>query len=262
MPDLPPPASPPRPAAPPAAPPAWRRLWPLGLLLAGLGLAYALGLHRALSLDALATHRAALAGFVAARPVLAPLLYLGLYILVVGASLPGATVLTLAGGLLFGPWLGAAAAVAGATLGACLLFLAARHALAGALARRAGPRLARVAEGLRRDGFWVLLSLRFLPVLPFWLVNLAPALAGMRLAPYAAATFLGIIPATAVFAGIGAGLGQVLEAGGRPDLSVILSPGILLPLLGLAALSLLGAWWRRRRQGGRDAAPGGQQRGD
>ncbi|NOG72401.1 TVP38/TMEM64 family protein [Roseicella sp. DB1501] len=245
MPDSPPPA----PDAPsgPRPGPAWRRLWPLALLLAGLGLAYALGLHRVLNLDALAAHRAALAGFATARPALALLLYLGLYILVVGASLPGATVLTLAGGLLFGPWLGAAAAVLGATLGACLVFLAARHALAGALLRRAGPRLARVAEGLRRDGFWVLLSLRLLPVLPFWLVNLAPALAGMPLAPYAGATLLGIIPATAVFAGIGAGLGQVLEAGGRPDLSVILSPGILLPLLGLAALSLLGAWWRRRR---------------
>ena len=133
-----------------------------------------------------------------------------------------------------------------ATLGACLLFLAARYALAETLARRAGPLIGQVRTGLQRDGFWYLLSLRLLPVVPFWLLNLAPALAGMRLAPYAAATFLGIIPGTAVFAGIGAGLGQVFEAGGRPDLSIIFSPGILLPLLGLAALSLAGAWWRGR----------------
>lgn len=234
-------------ADPPAPRRTWTRLWPLAVILGALALAYALGLQRTLSFEALAEHRAALAGFVADRPVVAPLLYVLAYVLVVGFSLPGGAVMTLAGGFLFGPWLGAAAAVLGATLGACAIFLAARHALAETLARRAGPLMGKLREGLARDGFWYLLSLRLLPVVPFWLANLAPALAGMRLAPYAAATFLGIIPATAVFAGIGAGLGQVFEAGGRPDLSVILSPGILLPLLGLAALSLLGAWWRRRR---------------
>ncbi|MCO6418162.1 VTT domain-containing protein [Siccirubricoccus sp. KC 17139] len=232
-------------AAPSSA--AWTRAWPLLVLLAALALAYALGLHRYLSFDALAARRAALLGFVAAAPLLAALAYIGLYVVVVALSLPGAVVLTLAGGFLFGPVLGAAAAVAGATIGACLLFLAARYALAEILARKAGPLLGRVREGLARDGFWYLLSLRLIPVVPFWLANLAPALAGMPFAPFAAATFLGIIPGTLVFAGIGAGLGQVFEAGGRPDLAVIFSPGILLPLLGLAALSLLGVWWRRRR---------------
>ncbi|GGC53682.1 hypothetical protein GCM10011504_35040 [Siccirubricoccus deserti] len=226
---------------------AWRRLWPLALVLAALGLAYALGLHRVLSFESLAAQRAVLAGFVAASPVLAVLAYVALYVVVVALSLPGAVVMTLAGGFLFGPWLGAAAAVAGATIGACVLFVAARYALADTLAARAGPLLGRVREGLAREGFWYLLSLRLIPVVPFWLVNLAPALAGMALPPFAAATFLGIIPGTAVFAGIGAGLGQVFDAGGRPDLSVIFSPGILLPLLGLAALSLLGIWWRGRK---------------
>jgi uncharacterized membrane protein YdjX (TVP38/TMEM64 family) len=233
--------------------PGWTRLWPLALILGALALAYTLGLQRSLSFDALAAHRAALTGFVAAHPVTAPLLYVLAYVAVVTFSLPGGAVMTLAGGFLFGPWLGAAAAVVGATLGACALFLAARHALAETLARRAGPLMGKLRGGLERDGFWYLLSLRLLPVVPFWLLNLAPALAGMRLAPYAAATFLGIIPGTAVFAGIGAGLGQVFDAGGRPDLSIIFSPGILLPLLGLAALSLAGAWWRgrsRRSNGG------------
>jgi uncharacterized membrane protein YdjX (TVP38/TMEM64 family) len=68
----------------------------------------------------------------------------------------------------------------------------------------------------------------------------------MRFAPYLAATFLGIIPGTAVFAGIGAGLDQVFAIGGVPDLGVIFSPAVLLPLMGLGALSLFGAWWRRR----------------
>lgn len=236
----------PEPAAPPAAP--WRRLWPLALVLAGLCLAWAFGLHRALSFEALAEHRAALAALVEERPVLAACGYLAAYVAVVALSLPGGTVMTLAGGFLFGALPGTALAVLGATLGACLLFLAARHALAGALAARGGAAMARLREGLRRDGFWYLLSLRLLPLVPFWLVNLAPALAGMPFRSYALATLVGIIPATAVYAGIGAGLGGVLEAGERPDLGVVLSPGILLPLAGLAALSLLGAWWRGRQR--------------
>ncbi|WP_149539742.1 TVP38/TMEM64 family protein [Siccirubricoccus phaeus] len=232
-------------AAPPS--PAWIRLWPLLMLLAALALAWALGVQRSLSFEALAAQRAALLGLVAASPLLAVLGFIAVYVGVVALSLPGAVVLTLAGGFLFGPVWGAVAAVVGATLGACLLFLAARHALAETLARKAGPLLGRVRAGLARDGFWYLLSLRLLPVVPFWLVNLAPALAGMPFASFAAATLVGIIPATAVFAGIGAGLGQVFEAGGHPDLSVMFAPGILLPLLGLAVLSLLGVWWRRRR---------------
>lgn len=225
-----------------------RRSWPLLLLLAGLMAAHAAGLTRWLSLDALAEHRAALAGQVADNPWGTAGAYLGAYAVVVALSLPAGALMTLAGGFLFGPLWGAALAVLGATLGACLLFLAARHLFGQALAGRAGPFLDKVREGLRNEGFWYLLSLRLLPVVPFWLTNLAPALVGMSFAPYAGATLLGIIPATAVFAGIGAGLGQVLDAGGRPDLSVIFSPGILLPLLGLAALSLAGAWWRRRQR--------------
>ncbi len=229
-------------------PALWRRLWPLTLIVVALGLAYAFGLHRTLSFDTLAAHRASLAGFVAARPAVAALAYVAAYVVVVAFSLPGGAVMTLAGGFLFGPWLGAALAVVGAATGACLLFLLARHALAETLSRRAGPLLDRVREGLRRDGFWYLLSLRLIPVVPFWLTNLAPALAGMPFAPYAAATFVGIIPGTVVFAGIGAGLGQVFDAGGQPDLLIVFSPGILFPLLGLAALSLLGAWWRTRQR--------------
>lgn len=230
----------------------WRRLWPLALLVAAAALFHAFGLQSWLSLEGLAAHRAALAGFVSERPVPAALAYVSAYVLVVAFSLPGGAVMTVAGGFLFGPWLGTALAVAGATLGASALFLAARHALADALARRAGPLLGRVRDELRRDGFWYLLAIRLIPIVPFWLANLAPALAGMPFPAYAAATLIGIVPGTAVFAGIGAGLGQILDAGGRPDLSVVFSPGVLLPLVGLAALSLLGAFggrWLRARRG-------------
>ena len=133
----------------------------------------------------------------------------------------------------------------GGTAGAVLLFLAARTALGRPIGRRAEPLLSRIRPGLERDGFSYLLALRLIPVVPFWLLNLAPALVGMRLAPYALATLIGIIPGTLVFASIGAGIGGVLEAGRQPDLSVILSPRVIVPLLGLALLSLLPVAWRR-----------------
>ena len=211
-----------------------------------VALAWAFGLHRYLTLEALAAQREALAALVAARPVLSALMYVAAYIAVVAFSLPGGAVMTLSGGLLFGAFIGACLAVLGATIGAAVLFLLARSAFAPLVAGRAEGLLGPLRVGLARDGFFYLLSLRLVPVFPFWLLNLAPALLGMAFAPYLAATFLGIIPGTLVFAGIGAGLDEVFLSGGVPDLGVIFSWGVLLPLLGLALLSLLGVWFRRR----------------
>ena len=226
---------------------AWRRfVAPLSIVIL-VALAWAFGLHRYLTLEALAAQREALAGLVAARPLLAALLYVAAYIAVVAFSLPGGAVMTLAGGLLFGAFIGAGLAVLGATIGAAVLFLLARSAFAPLVAGRAEGLLGPLRAGLARDGFFYLLSLRLVPVFPFWLLNLAPALLGMAFAPYLAATFFGIIPGTLVFAGIGAGLDEVFLSGASPDLGVIFSPGVLLPLLGLASLSLFGVWFRRRR---------------
>ena len=133
----------------------------------------------------------------------------------------------------------------GSTLGAVALFLAVRYHLADAIAARGGGFLDAIRPRLQRDGFSYLLAIRLVPAFPFWLVNLAAALSGMRLLPYAAATVIGIMPATFVYASIGAGIGDVLAAGGRPDLTVIFSPRILGPLIGLAVLSLLPVAWRR-----------------
>jgi uncharacterized membrane protein YdjX (TVP38/TMEM64 family) len=232
----------------PSPPNILARAWPLLLLAALLAAAWASGATRLLSFDALAEHRAALAAWVAAHPLLAAGTYVATYVVVVALSLPGGAVMTLAGGFLFGALTGTALTVVGATIGACALFLAARTALAPLVAGRAAGLLDRVRPGLERDGFFYLLTLRLIPVVPFWLANLAPALVGMPFLPYAAATAIGIVPGTAVFSGIGAGLGEIFAAGGRPDLSVIFSPAILLPLLGLAGLSLLGAWWRGRKR--------------
>lgn len=224
------------------------RFWPLLVLAALAGLAYALGLQHYLSFAVFGRQQSALRDFVASHPVQAPAAYITLYAAVVALSIPGAVVLSVGAGVLFGTAAGSAYAVVGACAGAVMVFLAARYALAGFLEKRAGLLLDRVRPGLQRDGFSYLLALRLLPIVPFWLVNLAPAFAGMRLAPYAAATALGVIPATIVFVSLGSSFGDALSAGQRPDLSVIFQPSVLLPLVGLAVLALLPIGWRRWKQ--------------
>ena len=220
------------------------RLWPLLPVLLIFGLGYTFGLQDELNWTTLARREAELRSLVAAHPFAMAAGGVAVYALAVAVSFPGAVVLSVTSGLMFGTVLGAAVTVTGATTGSVLIFLAARSALAPFLAARAGPFIERFRAGLDRDAFSYIVALRLIPVIPFWLVNLAPALLGVRLLPFAAATFLGIIPATTVFASLGAGIGTVLAAGGRPDLTIILTPPVLLPLLGLAALALLPIAWR------------------
>ena len=221
---------------------------PLAALLALVAAVHFSGLREHASFAALGERQAALRGFVAAQPVAAPLLYVAAYAAAVALSLPVGALLSVAGGVLFGLAPGAAYAIAGAWAGAVAVFLLARTLAGDLLARRAGRLLERVRPALQRDGFSTLLALRLLPIVPFWIMNLAPALAGMRLAPYALATLLGIAPATTVFVALGAGLGDTLATGARPDLAALFGPRVLLPLLGLAAVALAPVAWRRWRR--------------
>jgi uncharacterized membrane protein YdjX (TVP38/TMEM64 family) len=228
------------------------RLLPALLILAALGAAYALGLHRSLNWAALGAQQTALRAMVADSPLAAAALYVASYVAIVAISLPVAVVATVTGGLLFGPVTGTLLTIVAATIGSSLTFFAVRTALFPLLAQRASGMMDRLGPRLRRDGLSYMLVLRLLPVVPFWLVNLAAGLSGMPWRLFALGTLIGIIPATAVFSSIGAGIGEVLARGGAPDLSVIFSAPILLPLVGLAALSLLPVVWRHVR--GDDAA--------
>ena len=232
-------------------PPAKRqllRILPLAVLAAGFALFFILGLERELSLESLRAHQADLLARVAAHGVAAALIFVVIYVAVVAFSVPAAAPLTLAGGFLFGVWEGGGLTVIAATIGATIVFLATRTALAGPIRARAGPRIRAMEDGFRKNAFNYLLALRLVPVFPFFLVNLAAGLLGMRLAPYVLATLIGIVPASFVYAGLGSGLGTIFENGGSPDPGIILRPALLLPLLGLAALSLLPVLWRRLRE--------------
>jgi uncharacterized membrane protein YdjX (TVP38/TMEM64 family) len=196
--------------------------------------------------DDLARHQAVLVAWVGAHPVEAAALYLLAYVLTAALSLPHGALLTVVGGWLFGAVAGWVLTVTGATIGASVLLVVVRSAFGQTLGRHRHRIPAAIRQRLERDGFSYLLALRLMTVFPFWIVNLAAAVAGVRLAVFAPATLLGIAPASFVLSSVGAGVGSVLAEGRTPDLSVLFSPHVLLPLLGLAALSLLPVLFRRR----------------
>jgi uncharacterized membrane protein YdjX (TVP38/TMEM64 family) len=191
---------------------SFKRFLPLAVILVLAAVVFVMGWHRALSLEMLLSHRSAIAAFVDRHGLLAVAAFIGLYIAVVAMSLPGGTILTISGGIVFGTLIGGTAAVIGATIGATILFLIARTAFGEFLTRRAGPRFAKLADGFRNDAFNYLLFLRLVPVFPFWIVNLAPAMFGVDLAAFVAATLIGVIPATFTYAFVGAGLDSAIAA--------------------------------------------------
>jgi len=238
------------PAAHAAAPaPLWQRLLPVALILVALAAAFGLGLDRYLTLAALKENRAALAAFVETNLAAALAIYIAAYAVAVAISLPGAAILTILGGLLFGLW-GTIPTVIAATLGATAVFIAARTAFGATLRSRASGWLARFEKGFAEDAFSYLLVLRLVPLFPFWLVNVVPALLGMRTVPYALATLIGIVPGTFVYTSIGHAAGAVFDRGEDLALSgVMTDPAVLIPIVGLALLALVPVAYKRLRKG-------------
>jgi uncharacterized membrane protein YdjX (TVP38/TMEM64 family) len=246
-----------------AAAPAsrWKRLLPLAVLGTAVVAAYMGGAADYLSLDRLVAARETLRAWVADHPIGAPLLYMAIYAIAVALSLPGAVVLTIAGGFLFGTLTGTLVTVMAATVGATLVFLVARTAFGSALRAKAGPFIGKLADGFAADAFNYLLSLRLVPLFPFWLVNLAPALLDVKLKTFVAATFIGIIPGTAAFTSIGAGLDSVVEAqraanpacaGGAAceitlNVGSLVTPQLLIAFALLGVVALIPVAWKRWR---------------
>lgn len=220
----------------------WRRLLPALLLALAAGLAILLAGDR-LGLATLRENREALLAFRDAHYAAAAAAYAGLYVAVVALSVPGAVWLTLAGGFLFGTAVAAALTVVSATAGATVLFLAAKSGFGDALHARmlakGGERLRRLEAALRANETSVLLLMRLVPAVPFFVANLAPAFLGVRVRSFVLTTLVGIVPGTVAFASVGAGLGAVFAAGGEPDLGILLTAPVLVPVLALAALALL-----------------------
>ena len=216
-----------------------------------LGLAAFLGLHldRYLTFEALAANRSWLLLQVELNPALIALAFAAVYIAAATLSLPGSSILTMSAGFLFGLYVGTAIAVVSATVGATLLFFIARTSFGEFLRGRALGALQGLKDGFQKGAFNYLLFLRLVPLFPFWLINLAAAFLDVPPRTFVAGTFLGIIPGAAVYASVGSGLGQILNQGRKPDLDILFTPNILIPILALAALSLVPVGYRWFRRG-------------
>jgi uncharacterized membrane protein YdjX (TVP38/TMEM64 family) len=215
-----------------------RRLWIVLAAIALFLIVRQTGLASYLSLETLRTHRGALTSWVSGNFALAALAFVCAYVVAVAFSMPGAIILTLTGGFLFGAALGTLLTVTGATIGATIIFLFAKSLFGENALDRFGVPAAKLADGIRRNAGSYLMVLRLVPLFPFFLVNLVPAFVGVPLVTYVLTTFFGIIPGTAVFSLAGAGLGSVLDQGGAITPGSILTPQIIGGLCGLAALSL------------------------
>lgn len=204
-----------------------------------------------LSFDVLAAQADRLTAMRDAHFAVAAVLFVAFYAAMVGLSLPGATLATLTGGFLFGLFPGILLNLAGATAGAVAVFAAVRMGIGADVARRltsGGGAAARLVEAIGRNQWSALLTMRFLPVVPFFAANLIPAFVGVRFWPYAVTTAIGILPGAIVLTALGRGLGEVIASGGTPDLSLLRAPAVVLPLLGLAVLAAIPMIWRVLRR--------------
>jgi uncharacterized membrane protein YdjX (TVP38/TMEM64 family) len=240
-----------------------RRLCPVAAVAVAMVVVYAGGWHREVSLENLIRHRASIDVFIDEHYAMAVGAFIAIYVVAVAMSIPGAVLLTVSGGVLFGWLVGGIATIVGATVGATVIFEIARTACGGSLGRRVGPRLGKLAEGFRANAFSYLLFLRLVPLFPFFLVNIAPALVGVSLRTFVAATVIGIIPATFAFAMFGAGLDSVIAAqesvfraciaAGRADChldfdrSAVITPELVISILALGVVALVPVIVRRWR---------------
>ena len=206
------------------------------VLAAALAGFVAFDLARFLSLEHLRAAQTQLAALYAERPAVVIGAFFAVYVAVTALSLPGAVPLTLAGGALFGLGLGTLVVSFASTLGATLAMLVSRHLLREAVQSRFGARLAEVDRGIARDGAFYLFTLRLVPVLPFFAINLLMGLTAMRVWTYAWVSQLGMLAGTLVYVNAGTQLAQITSLQG------IVSPQLLGAFALLGALPLVGRW--------------------
>jgi|TARA_R110002126_G_scaffold291807_1_gene459746 uncharacterized membrane protein YdjX (TVP38/TMEM64 family) len=186
-----------------------KRWLPLGVMVVIMVAVYVSGLHEKISLQVLQDNKESLLNAVAARPFISALGFMALYIAFVALSLPAATLLTLTGGFLFGTWMGTLYVVTGATIGATVLFFIAKTALGTVLREKAGGLYRRVEGNMQENAVGYLMFMRLVPIFPFFLVNIVPALFDIKPRVFILTTFFGIIPGSFVFVNLGKQLANI-----------------------------------------------------
>ena len=221
-----------------ASRPLWLRLWPLYLIAGGLIAAWFFGLFDYLSLETLRQQQASLRAFVEDNLILAIAAYVGVYAASTVFMLPGALWITISGGFLFGLAGGTLATVVGATLGASLLFLAAKTSLGSFMRKIASGYADKVRTEFQNSPMAYMFAMRFIPAMPF------PAILGAKYRDYAITTALGIIPGVIAYTWVGAGLGATFAKGEDPDLASVFQ-NLLPAAIALGVVSLLPVAWKK-----------------
>lgn len=219
----------------------------VALIIGVAGAALTLGVDSGVALDVLRAHHGWLLSFVTGAPALASMLFMVVYAAAVAISVPGVAILTVIGGYLFGWFHGTALVLIGATIGASGVFLLTRSALGERVREGAAPAVQRFAEGFRRNALSYGFALNVVPIFPYALIIVVPAACGVPLSTFMAGMFLGLVPGTFLFAGLGDGLEEVLARGVPLHLTSFITPEIVLSLSGLAGLALLPVVWRAWR---------------
>ena len=240
MTNLPPPAND---TGPERKTPFWLRLWPIYIILAGLGLALSQGWHEYLTLESVSANAVALDAMVRDNLLLALAAYVLVYAAATAFMIPGSA-LTIGGGFLFGLALGTPATVVAATLGASILFFASKTSIGAVLRDVAGPFLGKMQAGFAESPFSYMFALRLIPLFPFAAVNIAPALLGAKYRDYLITTFFGIIPGTLAYTWIGAAVKGTLLEGGTPDIGSLAS-NFVPAFVALGVVSLIPAVYKK-----------------
>ncbi len=224
-----------------------RRWFLLGCLTLLFILFYYFRLHQYLSFDVIQSYQLIIKEWTMLHAVLAVSLYLLFFILMIACGIPGASILTVVGGFLFGS-IAIFYSILATTLGGLLLFLAIRTAFGASIAAKSSGWIKKMEHGFQKNAFNYLLSLRLMPIFPCWISNIAAGALNVPIPTFLIATLLGITPAAIIYVMAGQGLNQFFASGKTPDFNLLLTPSLFFPLLGLAMLSLFPVFYKGIKQ--------------
>jgi uncharacterized membrane protein YdjX (TVP38/TMEM64 family) len=220
-----------------------QRWFLLGFLVLLFLLFYYFRLHEYLTFETIKTYQSILRDWTITHYPAAVFLYVLIFTLIIACGIPGATFLTLVGGFLFGtPAI--LYAIAGTTLGGLVLFFAIRTTLGAGIAAKSSGWIKKMEAGFQKNAFQYLIMLRLMPVFPCWISNISAGALNVPVKTFLLATIIGITPATVIYVYVGKGFDQLFAAGQLPPLSTLITPSIILPLIGLAILSALPVFYK------------------
>jgi uncharacterized membrane protein YdjX (TVP38/TMEM64 family) len=221
------------------------RCLPLVFIFCGLFCFFYFRLDTYINFQTLKEHRQFLAGWTQEHYLLAVCLYMIFYVATILCAIPSSIFFSLTAGFLFGTIFGFLYAMVSAIIGAAIFFLLIRSSLAEWLAEKLGKKLQHFEVGFQENAFNYILTMRLIPIFPFFIVNIASAILGVRLFSFLAATFLGIIPASMIYVSLGHGLGKIFDHHQTPNIEVIFQPHIFMPLIFMAVLALLPVFYKK-----------------